>query len=260
MSHTKATKPVTGRIPDPLPSSDVVVLAYVALGKEGVSGKEIDEKLDTQGTRTWADIGSSSVYNCLNRLQQYNYVKSEMNKKEGHGTRLYTATREGKRVLEKELTYRLSTSTRKQCELDVAIANLPFLKKEKVLASLEKYTEDMESNLQFFESNILPLKEFGLFMKRDPNARIGNTSAGKIDPREVELILALFERPYRELRARKQWLREFIEKIKDGYVWCEDQEPTLQLLEKNWEDKEAPQISDLTQSERKAKQIKKQDT
>jgi DNA-binding PadR family transcriptional regulator len=260
MSHTKATKPMTGKIPDPLPSSDVIVLAHVALSKDGVSGKELDEKLDLQGTRTWADIGSSSVYNCLKRLEQYGYAKSELDKKEGHGTRLYFTTQQGRRILEKELTYRLSTHMRRPCELDVAIANLPFLTKERVLASLERYTDDMEKNLQSLESNILPLKEFGLFMRKNPNERIGNTIAGKIDPREVELTLALFERPYRELRARKQWLREFIEKIKNGYVWCADQEPTLQLMEKGWEDEEAPKVPDTVGKGKELKEAKKKDT
>jgi len=177
MPKTKPTKPLTGKIPDPLPSSDSIILAHIALGKGGISGKEIDEKLDLQGTRTWADIGSSSVYNCLKRLEQYGYAKSEFDKKEGHEIRLYFATLEGRRILEKELTYRLSTNIRKPCELDVAVANLPFLGKDQVLSSLETYSDDMEKNLQFLESNILPLKEFGLFMKKNPSERIGNTTA-----------------------------------------------------------------------------------
>jgi DNA-binding PadR family transcriptional regulator len=256
MPHTKNTKPVTGKIPDSLPASDVVVLAHVALRKQGISGKEIDRLFDLQGTRTWADIGSSSVYNCLKRLEQYEYVTSEQDKKEGHGIRLYFATPEGRYTLEKELIYRLSTDRRRPCELDVAIANLPFLKKEKVLKSLENYGDDLEKNLQFLESNILPLKEFGLFMQKNPDERIGNTTAGKTDPRDVELILALFERPYRELRARKQWLREFIQKIKDGYVWCADQEPTLQLMEKVWQQEE-PQKPDGRAKEKEEKSIQK---
>jgi DNA-binding PadR family transcriptional regulator len=253
MPHTKPTKPLTGRVPDPLPPSDVIVLAHIALGKDGVSGLEIDEKLDLQGTRAWADIGSSSVYNCLKRLELYGYAKSELSKKEGHGIRLYLATQEGRRILDKELTYRLSTHMRKPCELDVAIANLPFLRRDQVLSSLEKYADGMEKNLQFLESSILPLKEFGLFMKKNPSEKIGNTTAEKIDPREVELMLALFERPYRELRARKQWLREFIEKIRGGYVWCADQTPTLQLMEKVWEDEEVPKERDTTGKRKEVK-------
>jgi DNA-binding PadR family transcriptional regulator len=255
MSHTKHTRPVTGKVPDSLPASDVIVLAHVALRREGVSGKEIDRLFDLQGTRTWADIGSSSVYNCLKRLEQYDYVRSEQKKKEGHGVRLYLATQAGRDVLDRELTYRLSTHKRALCELDVALANLPFLKKEQVLKSLEKYAAEMEKNLQLLESNILPLKEFGLFMQKNPEERIGNTTAREIDPRDVELILALFERPYRELRARKQWLREFIEKVKEGYVWCADQQPTLQLMEKVWQEEEPEKPE--SKSERQQKRVQK---
>ena len=100
MSHTKPTMPVTGKTPDHRPASDVVVLAHVALHNKGISGKEVDEVLDLQGTRNWTDVGSSSVYNCLNRLEHYKYVKSEQNKKEGHGVRLYFATPDGIRILE----------------------------------------------------------------------------------------------------------------------------------------------------------------
>nr|MDO8132962.1 hypothetical protein [Candidatus Njordarchaeum guaymaensis] len=231
MTPTKSTRPITGKIPVLLPASDVVVLAYVALRKEGISGKEIDEILDLQGTRTWADIGSSSVYNCLNRLQQYNYVRSEQSKKEGHGVKLYFAMEQGLDALEKELMYRLSTHKKSKNELDIGIANLPLLKKEKVLKSLGAYMETMDKNLQVLESNIFPLMQFGLLRHNKPDERVGNMTIGEIDPRDVQLILALFERPYRELRARKQWLREFMQRIEYGYVWCADQEPNLKILE-----------------------------
>jgi DNA-binding PadR family transcriptional regulator len=222
--------PVTGKIPEHLPASDIAVLAHVALHNDGVSGKEVDEILDLQGTRNWTDVGASSVYNCLNRLEQYRYVRSEQNKKGGHGVRLYFATPQGTGVLERELIYRLSNHRRIPNELDIAIANLPLLKREKILKSLQIYSQELEKNLQFLESNIHPLRQFGL-LKQNPEEKVGNTTIGKIDPRDVELILALFERPYRELRARKQWLREFMQKIRDGQVWCADQEPSLNNLE-----------------------------
>jgi DNA-binding PadR family transcriptional regulator len=230
MPHTKPTMPTTGKIPEHLPASDVVVLAHVALHDKGISGKEVDELLDLQGSRNWTDVGSSSVYNCLNRLEQYKYVKSEQDKKEGHGVRLYFATHEGTRILEKELIYRLSSHKRIPNELDIAIANLPLIRKDRALKSLENYMQELDRNLQFLESNIHPLRQYGL-LKQNPMEKVGNTTIGKIDPRDVELILALFERPYRELRARKQWLREFVKKIEDGQVWCADQEPNLKSLE-----------------------------
>jgi DNA-binding PadR family transcriptional regulator len=222
---------MTGTVPAHLPASDVVVLTQVAMRKEGISGKEIDEILDLQGTRVWADIGSSSVYNCLNRLQQYDYVKSEQSKKEGHGTRIYHATEEGLDRLEKELIHRLSTHRKTINELDIGIAFLPLLKKEIVLKSIRAYMEELDKNLQILESNISPLRQFGLLRRSKPGEKVGNTTVGEIDPRDVQLVLALFERPYRELRARKQWLREFTQKVEDGYVWCADQEPDLKILE-----------------------------
>jgi DNA-binding PadR family transcriptional regulator len=222
---------MTGTVPARLPASDVVVLTHVAMRKEWISGKEIDEILDLQGTRIWADIGSSSVYNCLNRLQQYGYVRSEQSKKEGHGIRIYFATEEGLDRLEQELTHRLSTHMKTVSELDIGIAFLPLLKRETVLKSLKAYMETLDKNLQVLESNISPLRQFGLLRQNKPSERVGNTTIGELDPRDVQLVLALFERPYRELRARKQWLREFIQKVEDGYVWCADQQPDLKILE-----------------------------
>jgi DNA-binding PadR family transcriptional regulator len=230
MARTKPTRPVTGKIPSPLPASDVVVLASVALRKGGISGKEIDGILDLQGTRAWVDIGSSSVYNCLSRLEQYDYVRSEQSKREGHGVKLYFLTKQGLDTLEKELMHRLSAHKKSQNELDIGISNLPLLKKEDVLKSLRAYMEMTDKNLQVLESNIFPLRQFGLLRRNKPDERVGNTTIGEIDPRDVQLVLALFERPYRELRARKQWLREFIQRIEDGYVWCADQEPNLEIL------------------------------
>ncbi|MFB0562412.1 MAG: hypothetical protein ACETWM_14500 [Candidatus Lokiarchaeia archaeon] len=231
MPRTKPTRPVTGKIPEHLPASDIVVLAQVVVGKEGVSGKDIDYILDWRGTRNWADIGSSSVYNCLKRLEQYGYVRGEHDKREGHGVKLYYAPQSGVEVLAKELKYRLSTHKKSHNELDIAIAHLPLLKKQDVLKGLESYMEMVDEGLQFLESHIFPLKQFGLLLQKNSGERIGNRTIGDIDPRNVELILALLERPYRELRARKQWLREFIRKVEEGYVWCADQEPKLKVPE-----------------------------
>lgn len=47
----------------------------------------------------------------------------------------------------------------------------------------------------------------------------------------LQMVLALLERPYRELQARRQWLLEFKQKVEEGYVWCADQEPKLKGLE-----------------------------
>ncbi|WXG46878.1 MAG: helix-turn-helix transcriptional regulator [Candidatus Atabeyarchaeum deiterrae] len=230
MPRTKPTMPLTGKIPEHLPASDIVVLAQVAAGKEGISGKDIDKALDSRGARNWADVGSSSVYNCLSRLEMYTYVKGEQSKREGHEVKLYYMTQMGAEVLKKELIYRLSTPKIIHDELDISIAHLPLLKKQDVLNALESYMELVDEGLQYAESFISPMKQFGLLLQNSPSQRIADRTIADIDPRDVELILALLERPYRELRSKKQWLREFIEKVKDGYVWCADQQPKVQAI------------------------------
>jgi DNA-binding PadR family transcriptional regulator len=221
---------VTGKIPEHLPTSDMVVLAQVAAGKGGISGKYIDKALDSGGARNWADIGSSSVYNSLNRLEMYTYVRGEQSKREGHEVKLYYITQMGAEVIVKELIYRLGTPKIIHDELDISIAHLPLLKKQDVLNALESYMGVVDEGLQYSESLISPLKQFSLLLQNSPGQRIADRTIADIDPRDVELILALLERPYRELRARKQWLREFIEKVKDGYVWCSDQPPKVQSI------------------------------
>lgn len=230
MPRTKPTMSVTGKIPEHLPPSDIVVLAQVAAGKDGVSGKDIDKILDDRGTRNWADIGTSSVYNCLNRLEMYAYVRGEQQKREGHEVKLYYVNPTGAEALMRELNYRLSTPRLIHDDIDISVAHLPLLKKQDVLKALKSYTNLVDEILQYSESLIFPLKQFSFLLQNDPGRRIADRTIADIDPRDVELILALLERPYRELRARKQWLREFIEKIRDGYVWCADQPPKVQAI------------------------------
>jgi DNA-binding PadR family transcriptional regulator len=222
--------PVTGKIPEHLPTSDIVVLAQVVANKDGVSGKGIDKILDNRGTRNWAEIGTSSVYNSLNRLEMYAYVRGEQQKREGHEVKLYYVTPTGTEVLMRELKYRLSTPKMVQDEIDISVAHLPLLKKEDVLKALKSYIDSVDELLQYAESLIFPMKQFSLLLQNDPDRRIADRAIADIDPRDAELILALLERPYRELRARKQWLREFIEKVRDGYVWCADQPPKVQAI------------------------------
>ncbi|WXG44352.1 MAG: hypothetical protein WED04_10015 [Promethearchaeati archaeon SRVP18_Atabeyarchaeia-1] len=230
MPSTKPTMPVTGKIPEHIPPSDVVVLAQLVAGKDGVTGKDIDKILDNRGTRNWADIGTSSVYNCLNRLEMYAYVRGEQQKRGGHEVKLYYVNSTGVEALMRELNYRLSTPKVIHDDIDVSVAHLPLLKKQDVLKALKSYMDSVDEILQHSESLIFPLKQFSFLLQNDPGRQIADRRIADIDPRDVELILALLERPYRELRARKQWLREFIEKVSDGYVWCADQQPRAQAI------------------------------
>jgi DNA-binding PadR family transcriptional regulator len=230
MPRTKHTMPVTGKIPEHLPASDIVVLAQVAAGKDGISGKDINEILNDRGTRNWADISTSSVYNCLSRLELYAYVRGEQQKREGHDVKLYYVTQTGAEVLMRELKYRLSTPKIVHDEISISIAHLPLLKKQDVMKGLKSYMDLLDEVLQYSESFIFPMKQFSFLLQNDPGRPIADRTIADIDPRDVELILALLERPYRELRARKQWLREFIEKVRDGYVWCADQQPKVQVI------------------------------
>ena len=209
--------------PIDLPISDIAVLGLISTRNyigftKGITGKQIIKEMKQASFPDWVDIKYSTVYNCLSRLEEYGYLTSneDIDKKSRKRIKLYQISASGSIALHNEIIHYLSTPIKESSPLDLAIGNLGLLSREISAKSLELYSRELEKQIQFLKVYVEGLKESKI------GSNVGQiTLTNSIIP-VINNLLALFERPYRELLARKEWLEEFLQKLKHGKVFTKE--------------------------------------
>jgi DNA-binding PadR family transcriptional regulator len=129
------------------------ILLQIICDKTEVSGYEINQLIKERGYKEWADIGTTSIYVGLNKLSGKKLVNSYMDiAKQGRGPlpRKFAITNEGKKLLQQETLVALSTSRERDYRFDLALAAIPFLGTEEVIAALKsrkKFLMEVASNI-----------------------------------------------------------------------------------------------------------------
>jgi DNA-binding PadR family transcriptional regulator len=117
------------------------VLLQIISDKIEISGYEINQLIKERGYKEWADIGTTSIYVGLNKLSKKKLVNSYIDTaKQGRGPipRKFEITNDGKKLLKQEIILALSSSRERDYRFDLALAAIPFLTTEEVVAALKK--------------------------------------------------------------------------------------------------------------------------
>ncbi|UUZ79330.1 PadR family transcriptional regulator [Paenibacillus sp. P26] len=116
-----------------LSNAEFMLLQLIAECKQA-SGYEINKLIDRRGYREWANIGTTSIYAGLKKLNDKGMIESEdAGEKSGKGpmpTR-YVITEAGMTTLRKEVISDLSSSRERDNRFDLGFAALPFVEKGK---------------------------------------------------------------------------------------------------------------------------------
>lgn len=104
-------------------------LALIGLAAEGLGyGYQIEQAIEARGMREWTEIGFSSIYYALNRLEQGGWLSSERTEGQGRpGRRVYALTPAGWEKYRAEVLERLAQDRPHSSDFDLALANLPAL-------------------------------------------------------------------------------------------------------------------------------------
>ena len=203
--------------PEELPISDVAILGIIIsrshMGRfNGITGKDIIKEMKEAKYPNWVDIQYSTIYNCLNRLEDYGYLVSQDDVANQRRIKKYYSTKRGKEALFNHIEKYLSTPIQVKSPFDLAVGYIGLLDKNKALNSLKKYLITTKESVRYLKTYVDGLK----------HGKEGD-EAGHILLNESMMpvlhnLLALFERPYEELKARSVWLEDFIQKIKDDKI------------------------------------------
>jgi DNA-binding PadR family transcriptional regulator len=159
-------------------------------------GYEIEQTIEARGMRDWTEIGFSSIYYLLNKLEKENLIESKLQHSEGRGParKVYNITEQGKLKHLEGAANALGEPHQASAPFLLGLSNLPAIPHHKILKSLKKNISHLEERLEHLSQRVdeqSPLPPF---------------------------VEAMFEYSRTMVDAELCWLRDFIRKVEAGNV------------------------------------------
>jgi DNA-binding PadR family transcriptional regulator len=144
--------------------------------------------------RYWTEIGFSSIYYVLKRLEEEEYVRSKGKLVKGRNRIVYSITRTGKRAIREKIMSLLSENSKPISPFELGIAYLHLLDPKDAIECLENYLFSSQERLNMLKESL----------KRSKN-ELANYRK-----------IALFERPLELVDAEINWVKHFIDELQSN--------------------------------------------
>ena len=124
-------------------NAELAILSLV--GEAPRHGYEIEQTIEARGMREWTEIGFSSIYYVLKKLEKNGYIESQLCPPAGRGParRVFRITPEGRAALTAATRSTLAEPQPTYSALSLGLANLPLLPREEALDALNTYRESL---------------------------------------------------------------------------------------------------------------------
>jgi DNA-binding PadR family transcriptional regulator len=121
-------------------NAELAILSLVA--EQPRHGYQIEQVIEERGMRDWTEIGFSSIYYLLKKLEKEGLVEGHLEEAErGPARKVYTATQAGREALSAGLIEALSAPRPCYPPFQLGLANLPGIPPDEVLAALRQYRD-----------------------------------------------------------------------------------------------------------------------
>ena len=120
------------------------------LREQSRHGYEIEQVIEARGMREWTEVGFSSIYYLLSKLEEAGLVEAHMEKSPGRGPgrKVFSLTPEGQEAAQAGVEHALSTPGRCYPPIQLGLANLPGLPPRKAIHALKEYHQDLTERKQ----------------------------------------------------------------------------------------------------------------
>ena len=175
-------------------NAELAVLGLVAEGPR--HGYQVEQDIERRGMREWTEIGFSSIYYVLNRLETAGWLESRPDAaiqpgRRGPQRRVYALTAGGREAYRRAVCQRLRQPRPRSADFALALANLPAVPLEEARAAIAAQQAGLAARLQELQGKL----------ERDRQAAAGL-------PPHVE---ALFAYSIAQMAAELAWLAQFLE-------------------------------------------------
>jgi DNA-binding PadR family transcriptional regulator len=166
-------------------NAELAVLSLIA--EQPRHGYEIEQVIQERGMREWTEIGFSSIYYLLKKLEREKLVESHLAETDrGPARKVFQVTKAGQNARHAALLEVLSVPQPRQAGLAVGLGNLPGVAPDEALAALRSYRHAL-------------------------NAQLASVQAKWESQRPVPYFVdALFDYSVTMLQAEIQWVAGFI--------------------------------------------------
>lgn len=174
--------------------SDIEAAILGLLYEEPQYGYQLEKTIEGWGMRNWTQIGFSSIYYVLKKLEKKKLVESKLETVEGKPSRkVFTITELGRETMKDKVRNLLSWNKKLISPFDLGVAYLNYLQPKEVIECLENYMESASGRIKFLESSVKMQEELN----------------------SPYYVVALFSRPLALLKTEMDWVEQFIKKIKE---------------------------------------------
>ena len=168
---------------------DLAVLSL--LSEKPRHGYDIEAQIEDRGMRDWTDIGFSSIYAILKKLEKKGWVEAEYAQSVGQGAprKVYRITTSGLEAQLSAVIEALSNPGRPNSSLLLGLSNLPVISKDQALEALGQYGMALEARLG------------QLLMRADEQQPL------------PDFVEAMFDYSTAMIATELAWLNEYIQKL-----------------------------------------------
>ena len=127
-------------------NAELAILSLVA--EQPRHGYEIEQVIKERGMREWTEIGFSSIYYLLKKLEKAGLVESQtMQVGQGPARKVYQITADGSQAFHAGVIDALSVPRRCYPPINLGLAGLPAVSLDQALAALRGYRDDLAGRL-----------------------------------------------------------------------------------------------------------------
>jgi DNA-binding PadR family transcriptional regulator len=128
-------------------NSELAILGLIA--EKPVHGYEVEQIVEQRGMRQWTDIGFSSIYHILNKLEKNGLLRDEIQAAGARpARRIFHLTSLGKDVLLNEIHRRLSSPRVHSSDMDLVLANWMLFPQDVIITGLREQRQYLAQRLE----------------------------------------------------------------------------------------------------------------
>jgi DNA-binding PadR family transcriptional regulator len=133
-------------------NAELAILSLIA--EQPRHGYEIEQVIEERGMREWTEIGFSSIYYLLKKLERKGLIEGQLEEAaRGPARKVYRATPAGEEARRAGVLDALSVPQRPYPPLQLGLANLPAIPPAEALAALRKHRDALATGLDHVQAH-----------------------------------------------------------------------------------------------------------
>ena len=172
-------------------NAELAILTLIA--EKSRHGYEIEQVIEERGMREWTEIGFSSIYYLLKKLEEKGLIEGRMERQVGRGParKVYQITESGIEARRAGVLEALSIPQRAYPLLQLGLSSLPGVSRSEALAALRGYKNRLMDRLEYVRS------------RRDDGSPLSY------------FVEAMFSHSIAMIEAERRWIEKFINQLEE---------------------------------------------